>query len=366
MEFQDIADFDLERQKLARRRKIAQEMMATRMPLATMSPSGHAMLPGAGGTLAAGFDRLYGNYDNNKIDEAELQNRMAERDASNAVLSNIPGSGPERTQAQIKAATNIPGLREGIKMQMTADEAESARQFRSQEAKDTRLFRQQEAEAKLIDAGEQRAADRVAREDLRRIPSQSIHVSVGGGARAGDGKPLTAAQEKAALELGSNRSNLQMLTDTFKDDYAGDIRSTVQRKLGEAAGGLAPQSTQDMTRWWANQAMFDELPQRHEMFGATLTAGEKASWNSAAINPNMSPKMIRERLAIRSKIYDDAEGRMRGSAVAGGRSGKQFDAATGNAPQQSAARVSVGSKAEFDALPAGTKWETPDGKRGTK
>jgi hypothetical protein len=75
--------------------------------------------------------------------------------------------------------------------------------------------------------------------------------------------------------------------------------------------------------------MFDELPQRHELFGATLTAGERQSWNAAAINPNLSPTKIRERLAIRAKIYDDVEARMRANIEAGGKNPKQFDAAVG-------------------------------------
>jgi hypothetical protein len=123
-----------------------------------------------------------------------------------------------------------------------------------------------------------------------------------------------------------------LLTDSFKDEYAGDIRSSIQREFGKAAGGLAPKSTQEMARWWADQAMFDELPKRHELFGATLTGNEQKAWRSATISPDLAPSVIRERLAIRQKIVDDAAERMRASAVAGGKSGKQFDAATGAKP----------------------------------
>jgi hypothetical protein len=76
----------------------------------------------------------------------------------------------------------MPSLRDAIKMQMVGDEAEANRVERGEQAAADRVARAEEAEATRIEKGEQAAADRVAREDLRRIPAQSVHVSVSGGA----------------------------------------------------------------------------------------------------------------------------------------------------------------------------------------
>jgi len=302
------------------------------------------------GGVAASIARGRGEYDMTKVEANEKLLGANQARAQRRLIEGIPAEqGTAREQAQLNASLQMPSLRNLISAQMAGDE------------------RQQIAEANRIDKGEQLAADRVAkaeegeanrqnRLDVRGMPTIHITNSGAGGQRkppanyqwnedgtalepipggpadkkAAD-KPLSPAQEKAALGLGSERGNLKLLADSFKDEYSGDIRSSVQREFGKAAGGLAPKGTQEMARWWADQAMFDELPKRHELFGATLTGNEQKAWRSATISPDLAPSVIRERLAIRQKIVNDAAERMRASAVAGGKSGKQFDAATGAA-----------------------------------
>jgi hypothetical protein len=174
-----------------------------------------------------------------------------------------------------------------------------------------------------------------------------------------DGRPLSPAQEKAALELGGELAGIQQLTATFKDEYSGSPGHSLKREVGKAAGGIASKDTQDMTRWWSDQAMFDELPKRHALFGATLTGNEQKAWRDAAISPTLDPKVIRERMATRQKIMNDAATRMRNSAVAGGKSGKQFDAATGGP-------VRVTNDADYAKVPSGATYITPDGKTRRK
>lgn len=126
-------------------------------------------------------------------------------------------------------------------------------------------------------------------------------------------KPMSPAQEQAALELGSEFAAVSRLASSFKDEYSGDLRSTLQRQFGKVAGGAAPEATQEMTRWWSDQAMMDELPKRHELFGAALTATEQKSWQAAAINPSLSPEVIKKRLAARQEIMQITAERMKGN-----------------------------------------------------
>lgn len=347
------AAYDIEQAKLARRRKIAESLIRTEASEPKMMGQ-WVMNPGPMGGIASALNRAAGTYDSQRLDDQERllsqqevgRNRdLLQRNGIDPALATAPQSIRQLLESQAKLLESSE--------QKAADRVEKA----------------EEAEANRIEKGEQAAADRVARKELRETPT--IHITNSGAGGRGkppigyrwneDGteleaipggpkdpskapaKPLSPAQEKAALELGSNRTRLQMLTDTFKDEYSGDVRASLEREFGKAAGGLAPKSTQDMTRWWADQAMFDELPQRHELFGATLTAGEKASWNAAAINPSLSPAKIRERLATRAKIYDAAEARMRASVEAGGKSGKQFDAAVGKPKPQAVAAGTKGT-----------------------
>lgn len=355
--FDDPQAFDLERAKLARRRKIAEGLVATASDSAAPRMMGNwVMNPGAMGGVASAIQRGLGEYDMAKVDDQEKLLGTNEARTRARLLEGIPTEqGQERQKAQLNAFQSMPSLRDTIKVQLGIDEATAKRVEEGEQKAADRVEKAEEAERKRVEEGEQKAADRVAREDLRQMPT--IHITnSGGGPRKppanyqwnDDGtalepipggpadkstadKPLSPAQEKAALALGSERGNLKLLIDSFKDEYSGDIRSSVQREFGKAAGGLAPKGTQEMARWWADQAMFDELPKRHELFGATLTGNEQKAWRSATISPDLAPSVIRERLSTRQKIIDDASARMRASAVAGGKSGKQFDAATGAA-----------------------------------
>ena len=233
-DFPDIADFDIQRQQLARRRKIAEEMMATRMPEARMQGN-YAILPGAGNTLDAGFNRILGNYQNPKIDAEEMQNRMAEKDASDLMLSNIPASGPERTQAQIRAATRMPSLRDAIKMQMVGDEAEA-----------NRVAKAQEAEQNRIDKGEQLAADRVLkaeegelnrqnRLDARATPT--VHITNSGSGAGGDASAVpprssaaTPATKRRSIATPRAAKLFQYDDNGQPVEYAGAIGAEARRR----------------------------------------------------------------------------------------------------------------------------------------
>jgi len=102
-------------------------------------------------------------------------------------------------------------------------------------------------------------------------------------------------------ELESNVSGHQTLGEllsTFDDKYAG--KGPLTRSLVAAeqkAGGLAdlvPGMDQNRANWWAKFRQLQELPARHALFGATLTAGEQKAWEGAQrINPGSSPATVR-------------------------------------------------------------------------
>ena len=103
----------------------------------------------------------------------------------------------------------------------------------------------------------------------------------------------------------------------------------IEVKAGQMLGGSASADMQEKANFWRDVQFFDDMPARNKMFGATLTPAEKESWANATISPRLSPDKIRERLAMRQKIYTDALARMRASTKAGGYNVEQFDAAAG-------------------------------------
>jgi hypothetical protein len=281
--------------------------------------------------------------------------------------ANTPGTGPldttqmlpksakqygqEMTTWGMQAPRGMEGVQQfALQQAMTAPQREQARQEQiaaQEQARQERLIAEREKRDWQAQQDEKYKRTFEQMLTLKQTPSVNISLSNRDGKGADDGKPLSGPQERAALELGGNYQTLGILADTFRDEYAGGPGKILQRAAGGLVGGLAPKDTQAMTRWWADQAMYDELPQRNALFGATLTPNEQRAWREAAISPNLSPAVIRERLAKRKELYERSAARMRASAVAGGKSGAQFDAATGIGAPRPAAPTGDG---EFKVL----------------
>ena len=174
--FADPMQFDVEAAKLARRRKIAQELIRAQSPGAY----------GAAGGVGAALLRGVGQYENTELDAAD--STLSQRElGSNRALLQSNGLDPALANAN-------PSIRGLVEKQMTLKQAQEERG--AQLAAD-RQFKAEEAERNRIERGEQLAADRVAREDLRKMPSQSIHISTGGGGANsfGGAAPVIGADE---------------------------------------------------------------------------------------------------------------------------------------------------------------------------
>lgn len=372
LEFSDPSDpFKQEAARLARRRQLARSLIEQGSAPNTGGGYNGGKVFMVGSPLGNVASALAGQYVQGQTDDAskELQQRMQGAQAD--WQQQYQAAPDDQTRQQLLVDARNKGLRYDLEQQFQKEEA--ARIERGEQLAADRVTKAQQAEAERIDRGEQKAADRVAREELRQMPSVVVHSGGGGGRAAGgikapsgyryndDGtalepipggpadrsgagaKPMSASQEKAALELGAEFATVNRLASTFKPEYAGDTRSSIQREFGKTFGGAAPEKTQKMTAWWSEQDMMDSLPKRHELFGAALTPTETKSWNAATITPSMSPDKIKERLAVRQKIMTDTAARMQGSVVAGGRSGRQFEAASGMRP---------GASGGWDAKPA--------------
>jgi hypothetical protein len=157
----------------------------------------------------------------------------------------------------------------------------------------------------------------------------------------GGGGKLTRGEQKDLLDAGKGIDSMKRIADSFKDVYAGGVTGTPGVEMSNYAARNFPKALEyfaepktiagmrEKAEFWANQKYFDEMPTRHTMFGAALTAPEIASWKAAAIQPGMDPKDIKSNLALRKTIAENAAERMRDMHLAGGKSEAQVDAALG-------------------------------------
>ena len=96
-------------------------------------------------------------------------------------------------------------------------------------------------------------------------------------------------------------SYLKDAVGSFDDKFAGNtitggLENLAQRKLGTGTPGQAD--------WWANFKTADNII-RNELFGASLTTGEKAAYAETTVDPSMDPKIIRQNLKRRAEIARD-------------------------------------------------------------
>jgi hypothetical protein len=167
----DPQDFDLEAAKLARKRRIAQQLIATQAPDTLVGRGGIQAMSGPMGGIAAALSRAAGHIDMNRLDQQERLLGQQEVGRNRALL--------QRAGVDPDLATANPTIRNLLEAQMQKVERGS------QQAAD-RQARAAEAEAARIEKGEQLAADRVARKELRDTPT--IHITNSGGGRSGQGK----------------------------------------------------------------------------------------------------------------------------------------------------------------------------------
>lgn len=129
------------------------------------------------------------------------------------------------------------------------------------------------------------------------------------------GRTLTSPMNKEFGTLGDQRAQIQNATASFKPEYASrgifgfgaDLMNAKDRTLGGS----------DAATWWQGYDRYKNVV-RNELFGASLTAGEKAAFEAADITPGMDAATITKNLALQQSIIDGALGRRARSAVAQG------------------------------------------------
>jgi len=186
-------------------------------------------------------------------------------------------------------------------------------------------------------------------------------------------KPLEVSDRKVLLDESKRLDQVVDARSTFKDDYGGKGAALI----GDALNTIARNTPGESPRadWWQNYQRI-KLAARQSVSGQSLTESEKGEFEKADINPGMSAETIRANLKrqddllriglarhVRSLVGDNFSK----SAVEEA-SGVKFDdtafRAAGEGLGKSVAQPK--SETEFNALPSGTVFIDPEGKRRRK
>lgn len=131
------------------------------------------------------------------------------------------------------------------------------------------------------------------------------------------GAKMTASEKKDFITMGEQLENIRGLATDFKDEYASQfgVEEGLKRVLSNTVGEYAPQTAQDSNNWWNKWELLYTFPERHKIFGATLTGNEKADWERNKLRPGLGHKEVRRRIEwyqnkIQSWIDNAAAGKL--------------------------------------------------------
>jgi hypothetical protein len=113
-------------------------------------------------------------------------------------------------------------------------------------------------------------------------------------ARETKGETLSATKEKKIDGLNSITSGLDKLKKDFKPEYAGlgVFGFGADLELEAARRGLGKKEANDAARWWGRYNQY-QAPNRHALFGATLTGNELKNYQSFTAKPSDSAETVR-------------------------------------------------------------------------
>ena len=150
-----------------------------------------------------------------------------------------------------------------------------------------------EQSAALQQAANARAEAAAAREQAR------FEKEMTGAGR----KPLREGDAQKLTDDVSSVEALERALNSFQDDFVG-----LTADVENVAQGVAGVGTPGQRDWWADFRATDNLI-RNQLFGASLTAGEKSAYSSTTITPRMSPDEVRRNLQRRLEIARKAAAR---------------------------------------------------------
>lgn len=132
-------------------------------------------------------------------------------------------------------------------------------------------------------------------------------------------------------EEGGKFGIIGELKNTFEPRFAGykgEAIGNAATWMGRNLPSMASKDTVDAAQWWQGYDRFKNVV-RNELFGAALTATEKAAFERADINAGMDPKTIEANLARQHEIAQNGLKRKANGLIQSGYDPKAISATYG-------------------------------------
>lgn len=113
-----------------------------------------------------------------------------------------------------------------------------------------------------------------------------------------DGKSLRQGDGVKLSALIDSYAGLKNAAIGFENDFAGN---TIGGEMENWAQGLLGTGTPGQRDWWSAFRATDNLI-RNDLFGASLTDGEKRAYEQTTVSPSMTPDVVRQNLQRRVEI----------------------------------------------------------------
>lgn len=168
-----------------------------------------------------------------------------------------------------------------------------------------------------LDAQMERHADKMDNE------ASKLAYSLVGNSKSKKKNGMNSRTARHYEDIASEATGMLSPFESYVPEYASQTILSGKATTFAADIGLTPlmpEGMQDRAGWWKTYKKFNILPERHEMFGAALTAPEIAAWNGASISENDSDYTIRKNLAFREAFIRDKMAKFGGNALEAGAS----------------------------------------------
>jgi hypothetical protein len=132
----------------------------------------------------------------------------------------------------------------------------------------------------------------------------AVPVGTPGGAPAKAGKTIPPSEKNTLQSAAAEVRALEALQERFKDQFAGGgAVGGAATWLYQTLGSWGTQGMQQDAQFWADFQRMIDLPQRHALFGATFTPGERTSWDAAKnIKPGADPAVVTKALKTMAQL----------------------------------------------------------------
>ena len=168
----------------------------------------------------------------------------------------------------------------------------------------------------LNNTATEREKDRTARETTaagaaatRQLSQELVKLNIADAQRkeeaAADGKPIGINESTKLAEKSQSADKLVGIYESFKPEFAGFATDRVGDAALLIAGKSKDPKSVELFQWWQGyQENINKV--RNELFGAALTAPEKAEFEKAMVTKGMSPQQAATNLKRQAELAVNA------------------------------------------------------------